>query len=262
MALDLDICRLAAYLGSDLRLDKFLLEPPRGLLVQAREPSEGRYATCSADGFGIAWYLTEGSPASYTSPLPIWSDANLPHLARSPSGRLWLATVRSVPVPIVKSNTQPLCDDHLIFLHDGFLDNFSKLRRTVRDFLEPGIEEGIQCNTDSEYLFVLLRHLLSDDAQLGVGGALIEMFELLEGWLGEGRGLLNILVTEGNRIYAARHAFNMESLSLYYTIDDEAFPDGQLVASERLTESEFWRPVPIHHLLILDAENPPELVAL
>jgi hypothetical protein len=35
-----------------------------------------------------------------------------------------------------------------------------------------------------------------------------------------------------------------------------------LIASERFTEDSFWQPVPDHHILILDAQKPPELLEL
>ena len=44
-------------------------------------------------------------------------------------------------------------------------------------------------------------------------------------------------------------------LRLYYTTDDELFPGGQLLASERFTDDSFWQPVPEHHILILDSYN-------
>jgi glutamine amidotransferase len=258
------LCRLAAYSGPLIRLDQFLLDPPHNLLVQGGQPRDIRGADLNPAGFGIGWYAPDGATAAYANPFPMWFDVNLPPLARSLFGRLWLAAVRTAALPFtaVTTNSLPCRDTQLIFLHDGFLDDFSKLRRTIRDFLEPHIEAEIGGNSDSEHLFALLRHLLLDDAELSVEEAVVEMFELLGAWLANGRGLLNIVVTEGERIYAARHAVNLECPSLYYTIDDEAFPEAQLVASEPLTKSEFWQPVPPHHLLILDPAEPPELLAL
>jgi glutamine amidotransferase len=69
-------------------------------------------------------------------------------------------------------------------------------------------------------------------------------------------------VSDGERLYAVRHALDDEPPTLYYTADDEAFPNAQLMASERLTESAFWQAVPEHHILILDPEEPPELLSL
>ncbi len=250
--------RLVAYTGPEIRLNQLLLAPTHGFLAQASTSQQ------PADGYGIAWYDAEDIPVVYRQRLPIWLDSNLSALARSLYSDLWLAMVHHTSghfaanlVPI-----QPFADDQLIFLHDGFLENFSGLRRAVRDFLDPEIEAEIQGNTDSEHIFALLRHLLADDAELSIEVGLAELLDLLGEWLEDCRGLLNIVVTDGERIYAARHAHNGECPPLYYSIDDDAFPDGQLLASERLTEAEFWLSMPRHHLLILDPEGPPELLAL
>lgn len=258
------MCRFAAYLGPEIRLGQFLFEPSHNLLVQAAQPREMKYARFNADGFGIGWFSDDETPAVYTNTLPIWADANLPHLGRSVYGNLWLAAVRSATLPFTThfSNTQPFYDEQLLFLHNGFLDNFSTLRRTIRDFLEPHIETDIQGTTDSEHLFALLRHLLTDDTELSIEDALLDMFDLLETWLGEGVSLLNVVVSDGERIYAVRHAVNAECPSLYYAVDDAAFPKGQLLASEPLTDSQPWEPMPAHHLLTLDPVEPPELIPL
>ena len=97
------MCRLAAYLGPAISLQQLLLQPPHSLYRQALEPRELIYARVNADGYGFGWYTDDGKPAVYTSTLPIWSDGNLPHLARSLVQPLWLAEVRSVACAAVSS---------------------------------------------------------------------------------------------------------------------------------------------------------------
>jgi glutamine amidotransferase len=259
------MCRLAAYLGKDIVLKQFLIEPPHSLMVQAWNPQELIYAKLNADGYGFGWYNDDGDPAVYTNPMPIWSDVNLPHLAGALRSDLWLAMVRSATpgLPVNHANTQPFHDADLLFAHNGFIRDFSTtVRPVIRQFLDPVVEAGIQGNTDSEFLFALLRHLLADDDDLSVEAALIAMFDLLEDWTGDRAALLNIVVTDGERLIAARHALHHECPSLYYTTDDDGFPGGQLIASERLTAADFWQPVPEHHILILDPQAPPELIDL
>ncbi|HKK13524.1 MAG TPA: class II glutamine amidotransferase [Gammaproteobacteria bacterium] len=259
------MCRLAAYLGPDISLQAFLTEPPHSLVEQAAAPRELRFARLNADGYGFGWFAPDGRPAVYTSPLPIWSDVNLPHLSRALSAPLWLAAVRSATPgnPVNHANTQPFWDDELIYLHNGYVEEFAReLRPQVQEQLSPEVGAAVLGNTDSEYLFALMRQLLAEDADLSLEGALAELAGRIEEALGDGKALLNVVVSEGGRLYALRHAVNSECPSLYYTTDDEAFPSAQLLASERLTEAGFWQPVPEHHILILDPEEPPELLAL
>jgi len=148
-------------------------------------------------------------------------------------------------------------------VHNGFIRNFHlHVLPRILPVLAPAITAGIRGNTDSEYLFACLRQILLDDEELELAGALLRLFEWLEKWLTDEEALLNIIVSEGDRVYASRHGYNHECASLYYTTDDEQFPGGQLIASERFSEDSFWQPVPEHHLLILDRNNPPELMAL
>jgi glutamine amidotransferase len=260
------MCRLAAYLGPPLPLRHFLLEPSHSLYAQSWASRELRYARLNADGFGIGWYCPDREPAVYVNQMPIWSDINLPGLARSLVTSLWIATVRSATAGFGSgpANTQPFQHDGVFFMHNGYVEDFDhSLRGYIRHFLSNDIEAGISGNTDSEYLFALLRQLLANDDELsveeGIKASLAWIDERLEGRL----ALLNLLLTDGERLYATRHAINADCPSLYFTTDDESFAEGaQLIASERLTEGEFWQPVPEHHLLILDADEPPELIRL
>ena len=259
------MCRLAAYIGPDISLQQFLLDPDHSLYKQSWEPRELKYAKFNADGYGFGWFSQQGVPSTYTSILPIWSDSNLPALARTLTNSLWLAEVRSATAgnPVHQFNTAPFCDDERVFVHNGFIRDFHvQLLPEIIPLLAPAIMADIHGNTDSEYLFACLRQILLDNEDLDLAEALLRMFEWLAARLTDTESLLNIIVSDGDRLYASRHGFNHECASLYYSTDDEQFPGGQLVASERFSEDSFWQPVPEHHLLILDRRNPPELLPL
>jgi len=259
------MCRLAAYLGPEIPLDSFLLAPPHSLVEQAWNPQELVYAKLNADGFGVGWYADDDAPAVYTSTTPIWSDTNLPHLARSLNKGLWLANVRSATqgMTVNQANTQPFYDDNLLFLHNGFMRDFQvTLRPVLHEFLASEIQSGIAGNTDSEYLFAIIRQLLNSDSEISIDDAIVETFRLVEEWLDDIPALLNVVMSDGQYIYAARHAINEACPSLYYTTEDDNFPNGQLIASERLNDSDSWQEVQKHHILILDAQDSPELIAL
>jgi glutamine amidotransferase len=260
------MCRLAAYLGPPVALQQFLLEPSNSLYQQSWAPRELDYARLNADGFGIGWYSPDRKPTVYVNQMPIWSDINLPGLARSLTADLWVATVRSATAPFRggPANTQPFYHDGIMFMHNGFVEDFDRsLRGRVRLFLGTEIEAGIGGNTDSEYIFALLRQLLASDDELSLEEAVRAGLALIDEWLDGRKALLNLLLTDGERLYATRHALKGECPTLYFTTDDESFDEGaQLIASERLTEEAFWQPVPEHHLLILDPQAPPELIRL
>jgi glutamine amidotransferase len=177
-----------------------------------------------------------------------------------------VATVRSATAPYRSgpANTQPFFHDGLLFMHNGFVEDFDRsLRGRIRHFLSTEVEAGIGGNTDSEYIFALLRQLLATDEEMSLEEMMRAGLALVDEWLDGRKALLNLLLTDGERLFATRHALKGECPSLYFTTDDECFDEGaQLIASERLTDGEFWQPVPEHHLLILDRDEPPELIPL
>lgn len=259
------MCRIAAYLGQPIALERLMSEPPHSLLVQSWAPRELRYAKLNADGYGFGWYTEDGRPAVYVSPAPIWTDPNLAHLGRALVSDLWLASIRSASPgnPINHANTQPFADEEFLFDHNGLIDDFHQaVRPRLQADLAPDYLQDIRGNTESEYLFAALRQLLNENLDMPMEEALAGLMRRIDHWAGDCRTLLTIAVSDGERLYAVRHANGDECPTLYYTTDDEAFPDGQLIASEPLTESGLWQSVPEHQILILDPEEPPELLSL
>lgn len=257
--------RLAAYLGPDIPLERFLLAPSHSLMSQTVAPREPSDPRIQAAGFGFGWFGPDGAPERYCTTRPIWCDPNLPALARNLRNELWLSMVGvGSPDLYAEADVQPFCDEELLFMHAGFIEDFRRsMRPTLLRELPVDIEAGVRGGSDSEYLFALLRQILAEDDEMAVESAIGETLALIDDWAGEARALLNLVVSDGERIYAVRHAVNADSPGLYYCVDDESFPDGaQLVASEALSEQGLWQPLPEHSLLILDPETPPELIAL
>ncbi len=259
------MCRIAAYLGEPIALNRFLIEPAHSLQVQGWAPRELKYARFNADGYGFAWYGADEQAAVYVNPTPIWTDPNLPHLARTLVSDLWIASVRSATEgnPVNHANTQPFADAKFLFDHNGLIDDFhSRVRPRLVADLDPIYLPSIRGNTESEYLFAALRQILNDDPELPMEHALADLMQRTERWLNGCRALLTIVVSDGERLYAVRHALGDDCPTLYYTADDQNFPNAQLMASEPVTNTGLWQTVPEHHILILDPEEPPELVSL
>jgi gamma-glutamyl hercynylcysteine S-oxide hydrolase len=260
------MCRHVAYIGPEIPLQDLLLRPAHSLAHQASAPEELRYARLNADGFGFGWFGEGDEAIVYRRADPLWQDPNLAGLARTLYADLWVAAVRSATPGFGSDvvNVQPFALGDLLFSHNGLIEGFRPaIRRQIQDLIEPDVEADIVGTTDSEYLFALIRQFLLDDAALSLEDALQEAFATLQSWLGPARALLNVILTDGERLVASRHAINDDSPSLYYTTDDDSFPDGAMViASEPLTERERWRCMPEGHILVLAPDAPPELVAL
>lgn len=257
--------RIAAYIGPPVPLGEFLIKPRHSLFQQARKPDELQQARPNADGFGLGWYLKH-SPQRYIQTCPIWNDPNLGALASSLSAPLWLGSVRSAgnEFGVIPANTQPFHGGDMLFMHNGFIADFNQvLRPACLQYLSPETAAGIQGNTDSEYLFALLRQRLTEPDHLDPGDALLDVLANLEVSLKDYIAVLNLIISDGRRLIGTRHAINQACPRLFYCEDDESFsPGARLMATEPLTDSPCWREVPERHMLLLEQDKPAQLIHL
>ena len=259
------MCRLAAYLGSEISLSNFLMAPQHSLYMQSYAPAEMREAILNADGFGFCWYLQNELPAIYKNTCPIWVDHNLPDLSTTLTSKLWLANVRSATPgqSVNQDNTQPFRAGHHTFMHNGFIDSFlDRLKIRFHEYLATDIQAGIQGNTDSEYLFALFRQSLKS-----CGNDLIKatkhLFDELPQLLDSAKALVNIIISDGRCVIASRYACNGgRSPSLYWSEDLPGFPNASLVASERLTNDNEWNTVNDNHLIFFTSDTAASLIKL
>ena len=256
------MCRLLAYLGSEISLNELIINPEHSLEKQAWQPRELREAKLNADGFGIGWYHNR-QPRRYRQPIPIWNDPNLHDLSQSMISDLWFAMVRSATPGLGthQDNTQPFRYQQWLFMHNGYILDFAKTARgQLRHLLGHEFEQNIQGNTDSEYLFALILHYMQNSS---VTQAIQQAFHTLAEILGEHRALLNIMLTDGQTIYATSHAINGLCPTLYYARDIKQFGNhNQLLASEALTVDDNWQAVGDNQLIIMTAGKPLHMQAL
>ncbi|MGF1643638.1 MAG: class II glutamine amidotransferase [Thiotrichales bacterium] len=254
--------RFAAYLGPPIALASFLITPERGLVAQASSHAD-EGATPEVEGYGFGWY-TGVHPMRYSQPVPIWTDPNLVPLAASLQRGLWFGFLGGGHgVHGYGANTaQPLTDELMLFAHDGFVSDFAHtLRPYCLRYLQPEFAARIDENTDSAYLFALLRQRLREFDEITIEGALQNILSTLQVTLMDVRSQLNLLVTDGKRLVATRYATGMQSTPVFYTMNDPAFPAyAQLVASQPLTDAPNWRQLPQNHMLILSSDAPPSVL--
>ncbi|MGV6818290.1 MAG: class II glutamine amidotransferase [Thiotrichales bacterium] len=256
--------RIAAYLGPDISLSAFALKPAHSLYHQAWESHELGYGRFNADGYGFGWF-NAGTPRSYIYPHPIWHDPNLPALAESMASPVWLAAVHGIPheSQLNSTNPQPFCGDQVLFLHEGYVENFGvTLKPSCLQYLTPQLVGELAGNSDSEYLFALVRQRMREKDKPDAAEALANVLATLEVTLRDVPSLLNIVIFDGSRLIAARHATNQPAEPLYYTNQHPLFPDAQVLASEPLDQDGEWEVVPEHHLVILHHQKAAEVIRL
>ena len=240
------MCRLLGYLGDSIQLDRLLFKPEHSLIVQSYKPSEMTAGLLNADGFGIGWYHPEHNhlPYNYRNVLPIWNDANLPQLARYINSHCYLGYVRSatssLSVDII--NCQPFSYENLLFVHNGFIDDFRKtLYRPIRNSLDDFAYCRIEGTTDSEHIFALVVDELKKNPEISLKQALSNTIEHLVK-LAEPDKICfsaNIVLTNGKELTACRYSNRDASPTLYYTRDSLLYSNAVIVASEPMFESDW-----------------------
>ncbi|MGE5146188.1 MAG: ergothioneine biosynthesis protein EgtC [Candidatus Eiseniibacteriota bacterium] len=252
------MCRLLAYSGPSIALNKLISEPEHSLVVQSYAPREMTAGRLNADGFGFAWYdsARQAAPFVYRNILPIWSDSNLDSLAAYVTAPCILANVRSATPgqALDFSNTQPFVFDRISVIHNGFIEKFAgAVRRRLRDGFEDETHDTIRGTTDSEHLFGWLIQHVRGARSLGRG--LGEALASLAAHLPEARMTLNFILSDGRSLAASRHALGGPPPSLYVLERHARFPDAVLIASEPLFDDPAWRPVPAGHLVTVDEDR-------
>jgi ergothioneine biosynthesis protein EgtC len=251
------MCRLLAYQGIPQSLDRLIAKPEHSLIVQSYQPREMTAGVINADGFGIGWYDRDRSesttPFIYKHTQPIWTDTNLPDLSRYVETGCMLSYVRAATPGqgVSMSNCQPFRDGKLLFIHNGFIDNFrGGLYKQIRDKLHHHIYQSIDGTTDSEHIFALFSNLLHTHPELSLEVALQRTLQILRDLVEAERTTIsaNIVISDGDRLIASRFAHRATVPSLYWIKDSIDYPDSVILASEPIFAGN-WQTCPMQSII-------------
>jgi predicted glutamine amidotransferase len=214
------VCRWLAYYGNEMPLQTLLYDAKYSLVEQSRQ---GRLAgnLPNADGFGLGWYGNRDVPGLYRSIAPAWGDRNLRELASQIQSPLFLAHVRAATgTPIEQTNCHPFRHGRWLFVHNGFIDDYARLRRDLLLEVDPRFFPGIEGTTDSELMFHLALTFGLEDEPLA---ALERMAGFVEA-TGHRHDVseplqMTVGVSDGERVYAARYASGPVVNSLFVSAD-------------------------------------------
>jgi predicted glutamine amidotransferase len=158
------MCRFVAYLGQPTYLEELIARPRHSLLRQSLRAEEARTVT-NGDGFGIGWYGERPEPAVYREVMPAWSDDNLLALSATLRSHLFFAHVRAATSGgIARSNCHPFRWRQWLFMHNGQIGGWSRLRRRLESRLPDALFAERRGATDSELLFLLIAARLARGA--------------------------------------------------------------------------------------------------
>ena len=272
------MCRFLTYAGAPLLLADLLYRPVNSLIMQSYHARE-RAEPLNGDGFGVGWYVPEidPSPCVQRSVSPAWSNRNLQNLSAKTRASCLFAHVRAASPGMVVTdvNVHPFAYDRFMWMHNGAVAGFHRIKRRLRDSLKDEFYDMIQGTTDSEHAFAVflnsLRSPFGETSADEMRGALVETIARLNEWT-ERAGITetsfyNFAVTDGRSTVVSRYASGagVKGNSLHYSRGRrfECLPDGVcdmhsvrsdqmaaavIVASEKLTEDKSdWEEVPDNH---------------
>jgi len=249
------MCRWIAYRGLEIPLEHYVTEPQHSLISQSLNALEAT-ASINGDGFGLGWYGDYKEPGLYHEVRPAWSDQNLRHLCRHIRSHLFFAHARAATAtPVSHLNCHPFTYDGWMFMHNGFIGNWGRLRRAVEDLIPDDLYHARTGTTDSEAIFLAI---LGAGAAADPVAAAEQIMIRLKGILGESdednQLRFTAALTDGRTIYAFRYAVNDSANTLYYRSNR----DGTVIASEPLDgDRDLWTSVPENHVLIADPGSLP-----
>jgi glutamine amidotransferase len=186
---------------------------------------------------------------------------------------LFLAHVRAgTGTPVQRTNCHPFRYRNWLFVHNGYVAGYSRLRRDLLMAVRPDLFGNIAGSTDSELLFHLaLTFGLIDDPIAGIArmAGFVEAIAAAAD-LGEPALQMTVGVSDGARLYAARYASGPEVNTLFVSEDLQSvrmlYPDNEplvhfggdarVVVSEPLTDLPgLWREVPAGTALIVGEDT-------
>jgi predicted glutamine amidotransferase len=268
-----------------------LLYRPANSLIRQSFHALDRPEPLNGDGFGVGWYKREinATPCALTSIMPAWSNQNLRRLSYHVKSDCFFAHVRAASpgMRVSEVNCHPFQYDRFLWMHNGSISEFHRIKRRLRASLPNVIYEWIQGTTDSEHAFAVFLNMLGEPERncsaADMGRALMQTIEQLERWTAEagpaGPSYYNFAVTDGLSVAAVRYVSDptVEPASLYCSVFGKYICDkgkakllecdlserSVIIASEQLTpNSSHWHRVPPNNLFLVNPDLTIEAVAL
>ena len=276
------MCRFLCYLGPPVLMADLLHRPTHSLILQSYKARE-RKEPLNGDGFGVGWYTPDiaPTPCVFTSITPAWSNQNLRRLADHVRSPCFFAHVRAASpgMSVSEQNCHPFQSGPYLWMHNGFIEDFARIKRRLREALPDSLYDAIEGTTDSEHAFALFLSLLGEierpRSAADLGRTLAATVVTLERWRTEagiaGPSYLNFAVTDGRSMATLRYVSDprLEPISLYLAVGRKyectdgvsrlaPAPEGEravVIASEPFTTARAgWRRVPPNHVVTVESD--------
>ena len=271
------MCRFAAYIGPEIFVSSLVTEPNHSIIHQSYHAKE-RVEPLNGDGFGIGWYAAPfcNDPAVFKEVSPAWNNQNLKNISRVTKSGCIFAHVRAATVggQVSRSNCHPFSWNQYLFMHNGTVFGFEKIRRLLRRGLSDQAYNLINGNTDSEHIFALFVDLIKtipEPTLTDLAQSLLETMATIEALKTQAgvttASTMNLVLSDGQRLIATRYiSKGTESNSLYSisgsqfgTVDGvctmERGNNAVLIVSEPLNDSSRWQKISNNNIIMVDRDK-------
>ena len=251
------MCRWIAYRGETTALEHYVTEPAHSLISQSIAALEST-ASVNGDGFGLGWYGTHPEPGLYREIRPAWSDENLRYLCRHLHSHLFFAHVRAATgTPITRPNCHPFACGRWMFMHNGFVGSWSRLRRQVEALIPDALYPARVGTPDSEAICLSMMGAGMDDPVPATEAILAQLTGLANQDGAADRLRFTAALSNGQDLYAFRYAVNDRANTLYYRESGQ----GIVVVSEPLDrDHRNWIAIPESHVLVARAGQKTQVI--
>src|ERR1700730_29304 len=249
-----------AYRGETISLEQYVTAPAHSLVVQSQRALESTAST-NGDGFGMGWYGEHAEPGLYREVRPAWSDENLRYLCRHIRSHLYFAHVRaSTGTPITRPNCHPFACGRWMFMHNGVIGNWSRMRRMTEALIPDEFYGSRVGTTDSEAVFLAILGAGGDKDPIGATARVVATLTEMATTKAMKEPLrFTAALANGRDLYAFRYSANDSANSLYYRESG----GNVVVVSEPLDAGRaHWKPVPPGYAVIAQGEKPVRLEPL
>lgn len=276
------MCRFLIYSGRRVLLSDLITRSERSLIRQSFMARERR-EPLNGDGFGVGWYAqdVDPTPCVFTGVTPAWSNRNLRRLSEKIRSTCVFAHVRAASpgTGVTEFDCHPFQHNRYLWMHNGRIPGFGRLRRRIRDQLDDDHYNLIQGSTDSEHAFAMfLNDLRSRGGEPDLDAMVRSMLNTIERLEGISRDaetsepcFFNFALTDGHNVVATRYVSEpgAEPETLYFAKGgrfvsrngryDMTRTRGRtgavIIASEPLTDDrEDWEAVPRNHWVTVSPE--------
>ncbi|WP_186198085.1 class II glutamine amidotransferase [Burkholderia gladioli] len=255
------MCRWLAYTGNPIPLETVLFRARHSLIDQSLHSRLGA-TTTNGDGFGIGWYgRPDEIPFRYRSVHPAWNDRNLREAARAIYSPHFVAHIRAATdTPIQESNCHPFRHGRWLFVHNGLIRRYHRLRHDLMMRIDPALFPSVEGSTDSEVMFHLALTFGLEHAPLPALERMAGLIEETAARHGVAQPInMTVCATDGEQVVAVRYSSEHQSRTLFHSTSfrhlHELYPDdpriaavgddGFLVLSEPLVDlPDAWEEIP------------------